>query len=85
MLNKDRTSCGSDVIPWLLIRSVSRWPGVPPSPGQVIATRNTKSSVFVQWEAPKHLKNLMGYYIDGRVVGSKDWFPCNHKPFKHNR
>ncbi|KAM9770588.1 myomesin-2 isoform 2-T3 [Menidia menidia] len=59
--------------------------GVPSAPGQVVATRNTKSSVFVQWEAPKHLKHLMGYYIDGRAVGSKDWFPCNHKPFKHNR
>uniref|UniRef100_A0A8C6U8D7 Myomesin 2a n=1 Tax=Neogobius melanostomus TaxID=47308 RepID=A0A8C6U8D7_9GOBI len=44
-----------------------------------------QSSVFVQWDSPKHLKNLMGYYIDGRVVGSKEWFPCNHKPFKHNR
>uniref|UniRef100_A0A665VSW9 Myomesin 2a n=1 Tax=Echeneis naucrates TaxID=173247 RepID=A0A665VSW9_ECHNA len=51
----------------------------------VVATRNTKTSVFVQWEAPKHLKHLMGYYIDGRVVGSKDWFACNHKPFKHTR
>uniref|UniRef100_A0A672ZUS1 Myomesin-2-like n=1 Tax=Sphaeramia orbicularis TaxID=375764 RepID=A0A672ZUS1_9TELE len=51
----------------------------------IVATRNTKSSVFVQWDSPKHQKNLMGYYIDGRIVGSKDWFPCNHKPFKHNR
>ncbi|XP_029355109.1 myomesin-2 isoform X4 [Echeneis naucrates] len=59
--------------------------GVPSAPGQVVATRNTKTSVFVQWEAPKHLKHLMGYYIDGRVVGSKDWFACNHKPFKHTR
>uniref|UniRef100_A0A3Q3FJH5 Fibronectin type-III domain-containing protein n=1 Tax=Labrus bergylta TaxID=56723 RepID=A0A3Q3FJH5_9LABR len=59
--------------------------GVPSAPGKVVATRNTKSSVFVQWEAPKALKNLMGYYIDGRVVGAKDWFPCNHKPFKHTR
>ncbi|XP_072239705.1 myomesin-2 isoform X3 [Leuresthes tenuis] len=59
--------------------------GIPSAPGQVVATRNTKSSVFVQWEPPKHLKSLMGYYIDGRVVGSKEWFPCNHKPFKHNR
>lgn len=59
--------------------------GVPSAPGQVVATRNTKSSVFVQWEAPKHLNNLIGYYIDGRVVGAKEWFPCNHKPFKHTR
>ncbi|XP_033944971.1 myomesin-2 isoform X4 [Pseudochaenichthys georgianus] len=59
--------------------------GVPSAPGQVVATRNSKSSVFVQWESPKHLKNLVGYYIDGRIVGSKEWFPCNHKPFKHCR
>uniref|UniRef100_A0A3P9LGE5 Myomesin 2a n=1 Tax=Oryzias latipes TaxID=8090 RepID=A0A3P9LGE5_ORYLA len=59
--------------------------GVPSAPGQVVATRNTKSSVFVQWDPPKHLKNLMGYYIDGRAAGSKSWFACNHKPFKHNR
>ncbi|XP_042083522.1 M-protein, striated muscle isoform X6 [Haplochromis burtoni] len=59
--------------------------GVPSAPGHVVATRNTKSSVFVQWEAPKHLKHLMGYYIDGRVVGAKEWFACNHKPFKYTR
>ncbi|XP_026215645.1 myomesin-2a isoform X4 [Anabas testudineus] len=59
--------------------------GVPSAPGHVVATRNTKSSVFVQWEPPKNPKNLMGYYIDGRVVGSKEWFACNHKPFKHTR
>lgn len=59
--------------------------GVPSAPGKVVATRNSKSSVFVQWEAPAHPKGLLGYYIDGRVVGAKDWFACNHKPFKHNR
>ncbi|KAM8879454.1 myomesin-2 isoform 5-T5 [Spinachia spinachia] len=59
--------------------------GVPSAPGQVVATRNTKSSVFVQWDPPSHPKNLMGYYIDARIAGTKDWFPCNHKPFKHSR
>ncbi|XP_057699016.1 M-protein, striated muscle isoform X2 [Corythoichthys intestinalis] len=60
--------------------------GVPSAPGQPVATRNTRSSAFVQWEAPKHgQQGLMGYYIDGRIVGSKDWFACNHKPFKLNR
>ncbi|XP_056136013.1 myomesin-2 [Lampris incognitus] len=59
--------------------------GVPSAPGQVVATRNTKSSVFVQWDPPKHLNNLMGYYIDGRVAGDKQWFPCNHKPFRDTR
>ncbi|KAM3623736.1 uncharacterized protein V6R79_015104 [Siganus canaliculatus] len=59
--------------------------GVPSAPGQVVATRNTKSSVFVQWDAPKHPNHLVGYYIDARVVGAKEWFPCNHKPFRHTR
>uniref|UniRef100_A0A8C2WK87 Myomesin 2a n=1 Tax=Cyclopterus lumpus TaxID=8103 RepID=A0A8C2WK87_CYCLU len=62
-----------------------RLQGAPSAPGQVVSTRNTKSSVFVQWEPPKHLNNLVGYYIDGRAAGTKDWFPCNHKPFKHCR
>ncbi|XP_019720086.1 myomesin-2 [Hippocampus comes] len=60
--------------------------GVASAPGQPVATRNTKSSVFVQWEPPTHgQQGLMGYYIDARAVGSKDWFACNHKPFKLNR
>ncbi|KAA0707827.1 Myomesin-2 165 kDa connectin-associated protein 165 kDa titin-associated protein M-protein [Triplophysa tibetana] len=59
--------------------------GVPSAPGQVIASRNTKTSAFVKWEAPKHLNNLMGYYVDASVVGSKTWFPCNHRPYKHTR
>ncbi|XP_045073856.1 myomesin-2 isoform X4 [Coregonus clupeaformis] len=59
--------------------------GVPSAPGQVVATRNTKSSVFVQWDPPKHPNHLMGYYIDASVVGSKAWAPCNHKPYKHTR
>uniref|UniRef100_A0A3P8ZWF2 Myomesin 2a n=1 Tax=Esox lucius TaxID=8010 RepID=A0A3P8ZWF2_ESOLU len=56
--------------------------GVPSAPGQVVATRNTKSSVFVQWDPPKHANKLMGYYIDASVIGSKEWSPCNHKPYK---
>jgi len=55
--------------------------GVPSAPGQVIASRNTKTSAFVQWEAPKHTNNLMGYYVDASVIGSKAWFPCNHRPW----
>ncbi|XP_030207299.1 myomesin-2 isoform X1 [Gadus morhua] len=59
--------------------------GVPSTPGQVVATRNTKSSVFVQWEASKVPNSLLGYYIDARPAGSKLWQPCNHKPFRHTR
>uniref|UniRef100_A0A673WXI3 Myomesin 2a n=1 Tax=Salmo trutta TaxID=8032 RepID=A0A673WXI3_SALTR len=58
---------------------------VPSAPGQVVATRNTKSSVFVQWDPPKHPNHLMGYYIDASLVGSKTWAPCNHKPYKNTR
>uniref|UniRef100_A0A672SKX3 Myomesin 2a n=1 Tax=Sinocyclocheilus grahami TaxID=75366 RepID=A0A672SKX3_SINGR len=59
--------------------------GVPSAPGQVIASRNTKTSTFVQWQPPKHANNLMGYYVDASLVGSKKWFPCNHRPYKHTR
>uniref|UniRef100_A0AAR2J9Q2 Myomesin 2a n=1 Tax=Pygocentrus nattereri TaxID=42514 RepID=A0AAR2J9Q2_PYGNA len=59
--------------------------GVPSAPGQVIASRNTKTSAFVQWDPPKNLSNLMGYYVDCCVVGSKVWTPCNHRPYKHTR
>ncbi|KAF4083411.1 hypothetical protein AMELA_G00141020 [Ameiurus melas] len=59
--------------------------GVPSAPGKVIASRNTKTSAFVQWDPPKQGKNLMGYYVDCCVVGSKTWAPCNHRPYKHTR
>lgn len=59
--------------------------GVPSAPGQVIASRNTKTSAFVQWDPPTHLNNLMGYYVDCCVVGSKTWMPCNHRPYKLTR
>ncbi|XP_061084422.1 myomesin-2 isoform X2 [Conger conger] len=59
--------------------------GVPSAPGQVIATRNTKTSMLVQWDPPKQPNNLIGYYIDCSVKGSKEWISCNHKPQKHTR
>ncbi|XP_053094314.1 myomesin-2 isoform X4 [Pangasianodon hypophthalmus] len=59
--------------------------GVPSAPGQVITSRNTKTSAFVQWDPPKQGKNLMGYYVDCSVIGSKVWTPCNHRPYKHTR
>ncbi|TSS35875.1 Myomesin-2 [Bagarius yarrelli] len=59
--------------------------GVPSAPGKVIASRNTKTSAFVQWGAPKEGRNLMGYYVDCCMVGSKVWTPCNHRPYKHTR
>ncbi|XP_043398276.1 myomesin-2 [Chelonia mydas] len=59
--------------------------GVPSAPGRILATRNTKTSVIVQWDKPKHEEDLFGYYIDSSVVGTNHWEPCNHKPIKYNR
>lgn len=59
--------------------------GVPSAPGKVIASRNTKTAAFVQWEPSKQGRNLMGYYVDCCVVGSKVWVPCNHRPYKHTK
>ncbi|KAM6463846.1 myomesin-2 isoform 2-T3 [Liasis olivaceus] len=58
---------------------------VPSAPGCVVATTNTKTSVIVNWDKPKHEEGLVGYYIDYSVVGSNHWEPCNHKPIKYNR
>ncbi|KAM7406246.1 hypothetical protein PAMP_000634 [Pampus punctatissimus] len=59
--------------------------GVPSAPGQVIATRETDTSVLIQWAPPKEPNNLIGYYIDQCVKGSKDWTSANHKPRKDAR
>uniref|UniRef100_A0A8C7DQ62 Myomesin 2a n=1 Tax=Oncorhynchus kisutch TaxID=8019 RepID=A0A8C7DQ62_ONCKI len=80
-----RPSRESDKVTALDPAERERLQGVPSAPGQVVATRNTKSSVFVQWDPPKHPNHLMGYYIDASLVGSKTWAPCNHKPYKHTR
>ncbi|XP_074469498.1 myomesin-2 isoform X2 [Sebastes fasciatus] len=57
--------------------------GVPSAPGQVISTRETDTSVLIQWAPPKEPNNLIGYYIDQCVKGSKDWTSANHKPRKN--
>nr|XP_033495446.1 myomesin-2 isoform X1 [Epinephelus lanceolatus] len=59
--------------------------GVPSAPGQVISTRETDTSVLIQWAAPKEPNNLIGYYIDQCVKGSKDWTSANHKPHRHTK
>uniref|UniRef100_A0A3Q2G1V4 Myomesin-2-like n=1 Tax=Cyprinodon variegatus TaxID=28743 RepID=A0A3Q2G1V4_CYPVA len=59
--------------------------GVPSAPGQVIATRETDTSVLIQWAPPKEPNNLIGYYIDQCVQGSKDWTSANHKPHKDTK
>uniref|UniRef100_A0A8P4GGF0 Myomesin-2 n=1 Tax=Dicentrarchus labrax TaxID=13489 RepID=A0A8P4GGF0_DICLA len=59
--------------------------GVPSAPGQVISTRETDTSVLIQWAPPKEPNNLIGYYIDQCVKGSKDWTSANHKPHKSTK
>uniref|UniRef100_A0A8C9Z9K2 Myomesin 2 n=1 Tax=Sander lucioperca TaxID=283035 RepID=A0A8C9Z9K2_SANLU len=59
--------------------------GVPSAPGQVISTRETNTSVLIQWAPPKEPNNLIGYYIDQCVKGSKDWTSANHKPHKNTK
>uniref|UniRef100_A0AAQ6A882 Myomesin 2a n=1 Tax=Amphiprion ocellaris TaxID=80972 RepID=A0AAQ6A882_AMPOC len=59
--------------------------GVPSAPGQVIATRETDNSVLIQWAPPKEPNNLIGYYIDQCVKGSKDWTSANHKPHRNTK
>lgn len=59
--------------------------GVPSAPGQVVATTVTDTSVLIQWAPPKEPNNLIGYYIDQCVKGSKDWTSANHKPHKSTR
>uniref|UniRef100_A0A668ALF8 Myomesin 2 n=1 Tax=Myripristis murdjan TaxID=586833 RepID=A0A668ALF8_9TELE len=58
---------------------------VPSAPGQVISTRETDTSVLIQWAPPKEPNNLIGYYIDQCVKGSKDWTSANHKPHKSTK
>uniref|UniRef100_S4RYG4 Myomesin 1 n=1 Tax=Petromyzon marinus TaxID=7757 RepID=S4RYG4_PETMA len=57
----------------------------PSSPGRILASRNSKTSVAVSWEASKHSQGLIGYYIESSLVGSDRWVPCNNKPVKYTR
>lgn len=58
---------------------------IPSAPGKVVPTRNTDTSVVVSWEASREAKELVGYYIEGSVVGSNLWEPCNNKPVNATR
>ncbi|KAF3703699.1 Myomesin-1 Myomesin family member 1 Skelemin [Channa argus] len=58
---------------------------IPSAPGKVIPTRNTDTSVVVSWEASRDAKELVGYYIEGRIVSSNEWEPCNNKPVNATR
>ncbi|XP_045677304.1 myomesin-2 [Phyllostomus hastatus] len=57
----------------------------PSAPGQVLVSRDTKTSVVVEWDRPKKADDLLGYYVDCCVAGTGLWEPCNHKPIGYNR
>uniref|UniRef100_A0A4W4F2H3 Myomesin 2a n=1 Tax=Electrophorus electricus TaxID=8005 RepID=A0A4W4F2H3_ELEEL len=69
----------------VLIPNTSGHFSVPSAPGQVVSTRETDTSVLIQWAPPKEPNNLIGYYIDSCVKGSKNWTSANHKPLKDTR
>lgn len=57
----------------------------PSAPGRVLASRDTKTSVVVQWDPPRQGEDLLGYYVDCCVAGSGLWEPCTHKPVGYTR
>ncbi|KAF4800112.1 Myomesin-3 [Turdus rufiventris] len=52
----------------------------PPPPSQVLAFRDTKTSVVVQWDKPKDGLEPLGYYIYCRETGTEEWQTVNNKP-----
>ncbi|XP_068137448.1 myomesin-2 isoform X2 [Hyperolius riggenbachi] len=81
-VNKHGVSEPSEVTP--PIQAQERL-GVPSAPGRILASRNTRTSVVVQFDRAKVEEELIGYYIDKSIVGSNHWDHCNHKPIKYNR
>ncbi|KAF2985728.1 hypothetical protein EK904_003826 [Melospiza melodia maxima] len=56
-------------------------PPAPPSPpSQVLAFRDTRTSVVVQWDKPKDGPEPLGYYIYCRETGTEQWQTVNNKP-----
>uniref|UniRef100_A0A2R9CS76 Myomesin 2 n=1 Tax=Pan paniscus TaxID=9597 RepID=A0A2R9CS76_PANPA len=85
--NRHGLSEPSEITSPIQAQDLSHWvaPIVPSAPGRVLASRNTKTSVVVQWDRPKHEEDLLGYYVDCCVAGTNLWEPCNHKPIGYNR
>ncbi|XP_062996879.1 myomesin-3 isoform X2 [Elgaria multicarinata webbii] len=55
-----------------------------PPPSQVLAFRDTNTSVVVQWSKPKEGQEPLGYYIYAREVGTDEWQTVNNKPVTCN-
>ncbi|MBN3297714.1 MYOM3 protein, partial [Amia calva] len=52
----------------------------PPPPHGVLASRDTNTSVVLQWEPPKQAQEVIGYYIYSCEVGTDNWVTVNNKP-----
>uniref|UniRef100_A0A8B9ZBZ5 Myomesin 3 n=1 Tax=Anas platyrhynchos TaxID=8839 RepID=A0A8B9ZBZ5_ANAPL len=51
-----------------------------PPPSQVLAFRDTKTSVVLQWDKLKDGLEPLGYYIYCRETGTEGWQTVNNKP-----
>ncbi|NXY09944.1 MYOM3 protein, partial [Pteruthius melanotis] len=51
-----------------------------PPPSQVLAFRDTKTSVVLQWDKPGDGLEPLGYYIYCRETGTERWQTVNNKP-----
>ncbi|XP_041963044.1 myomesin-3 isoform X2 [Alosa sapidissima] len=57
----------------------------PPAPKSVQATRDTDSSVLLQWTKPKDIEGILGYYLYFSEAGKSEWRTINNKPITANR
>uniref|UniRef100_A0A8B9J2C6 Myomesin 3 n=1 Tax=Amazona collaria TaxID=241587 RepID=A0A8B9J2C6_9PSIT len=55
-----------------------------PPPSQVLAFRDTKTSVLLQWDKLKDGLEPLGYYIYCRETGTEEWQTVNNKPVTRN-
>lgn len=55
-----------------------------PPPSQVLAFRDTKTSVVLQWDKLKNGLEPLGYYIYCREAGTEEWQTVNNKPVTCN-
>ncbi|XP_069478782.1 myomesin-3 [Ambystoma mexicanum] len=57
---------------------------LPDPPGNVLAYRDSKTSVDVHWDKAKGDEDLLGYYVYCRQPGQQKWETVNNKPIKDN-
>uniref|UniRef100_A0A8B9NCU9 Myomesin 3 n=1 Tax=Accipiter nisus TaxID=211598 RepID=A0A8B9NCU9_9AVES len=55
-----------------------------PPPSQVLAFRDTKTSVVLQWDKLENGLEPLGYYIYCRETGTEEWQTVNNKPVTCN-